>query len=85
MSNSVSVTLTVDTPLRIAGLDYACSLYNTTLPEDATPLTPEEYVLFVGGTALVSYAKQYARAQFEAGEITKAQYDQMLVDIDNGG
>jgi hypothetical protein len=85
MSDPVSVTLVVDTPLRIAGLDYACSLYNASLPEDATPLTPAEYISFVGLTALISYAKQNARAQFEAGAITKAQYDQMLVDIDNGG
>lgn len=80
-----TIDLVVDTPRRIAGLEHACALFNASLPEGAEPLTPELYVRYVAGQAVISYARQKIRADFEEGAITKAQMDAAMVEIENGG
>ena len=65
---SITVTLEVTDPRLIAGVEYARDMKNASMPapaegEDApAPLTSEEYILFVAGSAVESYAEQAERA-----------------------
>jgi len=67
---TIKVELVVDTPERIAGVEYARDLYNSNLPKpeegsDApvvAPLTSEEYIMFVLASAADSWATQADRA-----------------------
>lgn len=59
---SIKVTLEVTDPRLIAGVEYARDQKNETLAEGETPLTSEEYILFVAASAVASYAEQAERA-----------------------
>lgn len=59
----IKVELTVEDPKYIAGVEYARDEFNKTLPEEATPLTSEEYILMVARSAVKSYADQAERAE----------------------
>lgn len=58
---SITVTLEVTDPRLIAGIEYARDLKNAALAEGETPLTSEEYILFVAASAVESYAEQAER------------------------
>lgn len=78
MADEINVELSITDPRLIAGLEYARDLYNASLPPltpastdaegNAVPevpavgLTSEEYILFVAGSAVESYAQQAERA-----------------------
>lgn len=101
----IAVNFNVSNPLLIAGVEYACDLFNSHMPpvqattEEGEPevdldgkpvyvtphpnaLEPAAYVRFVGLDAMKSYARQQARAAFDAGDIPKSQLDQTLAAID---
>jgi len=67
---TIKVELVIDTPERIAGVEYARDLYNSSLPKPekgsdvlvAALLTSEEYVQFVLSRAADSWAAQADRA-----------------------
>lgn len=58
----ITVTLEVTDPRLIAGVEYARDMKNASLAEGETPLTSENYILFVAGSAVQSYADQAERA-----------------------
>lgn len=59
---AIEVTLSVTDPRLIAGVEYARDMKNAAMLEGETPLTSEEYILFVAGSAVASYAEQAERA-----------------------
>ena len=59
---AIEVALSVTDPRLIAGVECARDLKNETLGEDETPLTSEDYILFVAASAVESYAEQAERA-----------------------
>lgn len=63
------LTVTIEDPVLEAGVEAACAAHNATLDEDATPLTPEEYLQ----TTVASAAHSYV-TQFRIGTIFASDY-----------
>lgn len=63
------LTVTVNSVVREAGIEAACAAHNASLPEDATPLTPEQYLQQVVDDATRSYV-----AQFRVGTVYSSEY-----------
>lgn len=63
------LTVTIEDPVLEAGVEAACAAHNATLDEDATPLTPEEYLQTTVANAAHSYVKQ-----FRVGTIFASDY-----------
>jgi hypothetical protein len=78
-------------PMLVSAVEFACAAYNASLPPvvdpetgestPATGMSPDEYMRFVGLRAVISYARQQAAAEYEAGDINKAERDARMAAI----
>ena len=89
---SVVVTFTVTDQNLLAGIHYAASAYNASLPavndQNGQPISPNpgaltdaQYATWIGAQAAKDWGKQKAQADFMSGTITKAQLDSTIAAI----